>query len=77
MILIGILQCLSLLLMAIVTEMGTTMLVYQKKALFLNSLTLHMKQEMEVSEAAYGLNISDTQMWDEIQLEVSSLNFLV
>ncbi|XP_063865171.1 tetraspanin-9-like isoform X3 [Scylla paramamosain] len=64
-------MCLSLLLMVIVTEMGTTMLVYQKKALFLNSLTLHMKQEMEVSEAAYGVNISDTQMWDEIQLEMN------
>ncbi|XP_063865158.1 tetraspanin-9-like isoform X1 [Scylla paramamosain] len=64
-------MCLSLLLMVIVTEMGTTMLEYQKKALFLNSLTLHMKQEMEVSEAAYGVNISDTQMWDEIQLEMN------
>ncbi|XP_045113694.1 tetraspanin-4-like [Portunus trituberculatus] len=67
----GFKMCLSLLLMAIVTEMGTTVLVYQKKALFLNSLSLHMKQEMEVSEAAYGANISDTQMWDEIQLEMN------
>ena len=68
-----ILQCLSLLLLVIVTEIASTMLVYKKKELFLRSLTLHMKKEMEVSEAAYGLNVSDTQMWDEIQLEVSFL----
>lgn len=71
---VSMLQCLSLLLLAIVTEIGSTLMVYQKKELFLQSLTLHMKHEMTLTEAGYGLNASDTQLWDEIQLEVSFLH---
>lgn len=67
------LQCLSLLLLAVVMEITSTMLVYRKKELFIGSLTVHMKQEMTVTEAGYGLNVSDTQLWDEIQLEVGTL----
>lgn len=68
------LQCLSLLMLAIVTEIASTMMVYEKKDLFLRSLVFHMRQQMTLTEADYGLNASDTQMWDEIQLEVSFLH---
>ncbi|KAG0717325.1 CD63 antigen [Chionoecetes opilio] len=64
-------MCLSLLLLAVVVEIASTLMLYQKRELFLQSLTQHMNQKMTMSEAAYGFNVSDTQMWDEIQLEMN------
>ncbi|KAK4295193.1 hypothetical protein Pmani_032230 [Petrolisthes manimaculis] len=61
--------CLSLLLVAVLTELSATLLVYQKQQLLGQALTSFMRHRMVVTQSDYGTNISDTQLWDEIQLE--------
>lgn len=61
----------SLLLVAVLTELSATLLVYQKQQLLGHALTSFMKHRMVVTQSDYGTNISDTQLWDEIQLEAS------
>lgn len=63
-------QCLSLLLLMVVTELAGTTLVYKKQHVLGQALSSYMAHSMHVTSVDYGLNVSDTQLWDEIQMEV-------
>nr|XP_027225947.1 tetraspanin-4-like [Penaeus vannamei] len=63
--------CLSLLLLMVVTELAGTTLVYKKQHILGQALSNYMAHSMHITSVDYGLNISDTQLWDEIQMEMN------
>ncbi|XP_045583180.1 tetraspanin-9 [Procambarus clarkii] len=63
--------CLSLLLLMVVTEIVSTGIVYQKQHVLAKALGDYMGEAMEKTQVDYGVNISDTQLWDEIQMEMN------
>ncbi|KAK8752125.1 hypothetical protein OTU49_012105, partial [Cherax quadricarinatus] len=63
--------CLSLLLLMVVTEIVATTIVYQKQHALSQALGDFMGESMERTQADYGEKESDTQLWDEIQMEMN------
>ncbi|XP_042227531.1 tetraspanin-4-like [Homarus americanus] len=63
--------CLSLLLSMVVTEIAATVIVYQKQHILCQALSNYMDHSMKETQVDYGTNLSDTQLWDEIQLEMN------
>ncbi|XP_071515172.1 CD151 antigen-like [Panulirus ornatus] len=64
-------MCLSLLLVMVVSEIAATALIYQKQKILGQALSTYMGNSMGTTEADYGSNLSDTQLWDEIQMEMN------
>lgn len=60
----------------VVTELAGTTLVYKKQHILGQALSNYMAHSMHITSVDYGLNISDTQLWDEIQMEVCKLMVL-
>lgn len=54
----------------VVTELAGTTLVYKKQHILGQALSNYMAHSMHITSVDYGLNVSDTQLWDEIQMEV-------
>lgn len=54
----------------VVTEITATVIVYQKQHILGQALSAYMGQAMQETEANYGSDLYDTQLWDEIQMEV-------
>ncbi|XP_066971126.1 tetraspanin-4-like [Macrobrachium rosenbergii] len=63
--------CLSLLLLMVVTELCGTMFVYKKQNILGEALSSFMNNSMEATASSYGSDLSNTQLWDEIQSEMN------
>ena len=66
------LQCSWLLALTAVGELVATGFVLTEQHQFGSALSNYMAVSMYQSQKDYGLNISDTQLWDEIQTEVGA-----
>ncbi|XP_076044326.1 tetraspanin-36-like isoform X2 [Oratosquilla oratoria] len=63
--------CLSLLLLLVSLELSITTLVHHRHLMLYEALQLYMGRAMNATTVGYGSNISDTQLWDEIQEEMN------
>ena len=51
-------------------EITTTIQFATRKKALGNAIRFDMQKMMQNSQKGYSVNLNDTQMWDEIQLEV-------